>query len=366
MSKAHRPLKTRTQVFARHVTMARAALGMNIREFAEQTGVAPNTISNVENAGTALNDTTERIETFLLNFKGLELLRDDGKSIGVRLHYKKLGIPISSAPPMREFRKPKRSKKRLTQEEIDRNQREFEQGRIDSSYPLEQWQRDREREKDERRDKRVGKRSRVIEGAKTPAGNNAAKPDTAKKGAEPETVPAYVADRIFDNENPIRVWREHRQLTQDQLAARATIKKPYLSQIEAGKRSPSLAVLHGLAQALGVKLEHIAPDVAAHAENPIRVLRKLRKLSRDQLADTAGIEKSYLSQLETDKMWPPSSDILDSLAVALVVDVAELTSKLDAHRKILRLPSRSQRVRKHGSFGVPKWTRRRRDRAGRV
>lgn len=366
MSKTDRALKSRTQVFARHVKMARAALGMTVKEFAEAAGIAPNTISNVENAGTALNGTTDAIENFLFNFRGLELLRDDGKSIGVRLHYKKLGIPVGPAPKVREFKKPERPKKRLDQEEIDRNQREFEQGRIGSTYPQEQWQRDRQREIDERKDKRVGKRSRVIEGAKTPAANIAEKSDTANIATEPETVPAIVADRISDGKNPIRVWREYRDLTQDQLATMATITKPYLSQIEAGKRSPALTILRNLARALGVTLEHIAPDVAAQAKNPIRVLRERRNLTQDQLAEMAAITTSNLSQLETSEIWLPPADVVRRLADALGVDVAELASRLDAQRKILGVRSRSQRIRKRGLLGVPRWTYRRRDRAGRV
>jgi transcriptional regulator with XRE-family HTH domain len=47
--------------------------------------------------------------------------------------------------------------------------------------------------------------------------------------------------------------RKERGLTQDTVVRRAKITKPYLSQLETGKRkNPSLPVLKRLAKALGV------------------------------------------------------------------------------------------------------------------
>jgi len=53
------------------------------------------------------------------------------------------------------------------------------------------------------------------------------------------------------------VWREHRGLTQQQLAEAAGISVPYLSQIEAGKRQGSAEVLAAIAKALGLALDDI-------------------------------------------------------------------------------------------------------------
>jgi transcriptional regulator with XRE-family HTH domain len=58
---------------------------------------------------------------------------------------------------------------------------------------------------------------------------------------EEELIPAEVVYAILDGENPIKVWREYRELTQQQLADTAGISKPYLSQIETGKRKGTLA-----------------------------------------------------------------------------------------------------------------------------
>jgi len=83
--------------------------------------------------------------------------------------------------------------------------------------------------------------------------------DDAKKAVEKgeELVPSKVTFAILDGENPIRVWREHRGLTQQQLADAANISTPYLSQIESGKRKGSTGVLRAIAKALDLSLDDI-------------------------------------------------------------------------------------------------------------
>jgi DNA-binding XRE family transcriptional regulator len=74
---------------------------------------------------------------------------------------------------------------------------------------------------------------------------------------EDELIPAEVIFAILDGENPVKVWREFRGLTQQQLADAARISKPYLSQIETGKRKGSTNILSALAKALKVTLEEV-------------------------------------------------------------------------------------------------------------
>jgi len=51
----------------------------------------------------------------------------------------------------------------------------------------------------------------------------------------------------------LKMLRKERGLTQDTVVRRAKITKPYLSQLETGKRkNPSLPVLKRLAKVLGV------------------------------------------------------------------------------------------------------------------
>jgi DNA-binding XRE family transcriptional regulator len=72
-----------------------------------------------------------------------------------------------------------------------------------------------------------------------------------------ELIPSQIVYALLDGENPLRVWRKFRTLTQQQLADKAGISKPYLSQLEAGKRRGTAEVLKRLAQALDVSLEDL-------------------------------------------------------------------------------------------------------------
>jgi DNA-binding XRE family transcriptional regulator len=74
---------------------------------------------------------------------------------------------------------------------------------------------------------------------------------------EEELIPAEVVYAILDGENPIKVWREYRKLTQQQLADIAGISKPYLSQIETGKRAGTTEILSAIAKALDVSLDEV-------------------------------------------------------------------------------------------------------------
>ena len=63
-------------------------------------------------------------------------------------------------------------------------------------------------------------------------------------------IPAELTFRILDGDNPIKVWREYRHLSQQQLAQKSNISKAYLSQLETGKRRGSAKVLKALAERL--------------------------------------------------------------------------------------------------------------------
>ena len=80
--------------------------------------------------------------------------------------------------------------------------------------------------------------------------------DLAKR-AGGESFPAAVVDRLLAGENPIRVYRDHRGLTQKQLADAAGINPVYLSQIETGKRTGSTKTLVSLADALDVEVDDL-------------------------------------------------------------------------------------------------------------
>ena len=71
--------------------------------------------------------------------------------------------------------------------------------------------------------------------------------------------PAPVAYAMADGAHPMKAWREHKGLTLQALASAAGVSKPYVSQIEGGKRDGTTATLKKLAAALRVPLGGLAP-----------------------------------------------------------------------------------------------------------
>lgn len=73
-------------------------------------------------------------------------------------------------------------------------------------------------------------------------------------------APQEVIDAESAGVHPVKAWREYRTLTQEQLAASAGISKPFLSQIENGKRRGTITVLSALSQALSVPVDALMPN----------------------------------------------------------------------------------------------------------
>ena len=67
-----------------------------------------------------------------------------------------------------------------------------------------------------------------------------------------EFFPAEVVDRLLAGDNPIRVYRTYRGMTQKQLAEAAGISTGDVSRIETGKRTGSLRTLTAIAKELDV------------------------------------------------------------------------------------------------------------------
>lgn len=58
-----------------------------------------------------------------------------------------------------------------------------------------------------------------------------------------ERVPAAVVDRLLAGDNPVRLWREHRDLTLEQLRDKAGLSIGYLSDIHQHlRRRPDVAL----------------------------------------------------------------------------------------------------------------------------
>lgn len=86
--------------------------------------------------------------------------------------------------------------------------------------------------------------------------------DSAKAALErgdDELIPSNVVDAILDGANPIKVWREYRGMSQQEVAEQVGISVPYLSQLETNKRKGSFEVLSAIATALNISLDMVAP-----------------------------------------------------------------------------------------------------------
>jgi DNA-binding XRE family transcriptional regulator len=74
---------------------------------------------------------------------------------------------------------------------------------------------------------------------------------------EEELIPSEFANRILDGESPIRVWREYREMTVAALARRAGLARPYLTQLETGKRAGTIETMRRVAKALDVSIDDL-------------------------------------------------------------------------------------------------------------
>ena len=85
--------------------------------------------------------------------------------------------------------------------------------------------------------------------------------DEAKRqlaAGEDELLPAEFAERLVRGEPPLRVFRELRQLSLEELARSAGISPEDLAAIETGKRDGSFALIKKIAAVLGVTLDDLA------------------------------------------------------------------------------------------------------------
>lgn len=73
-----------------------------------------------------------------------------------------------------------------------------------------------------------------------------------------ELVPAAIVDRILSGENRVKVWREHRGLTQDALAREADVVEHALVEIESGRQDGTVETLRRIAAVLDATLDDLA------------------------------------------------------------------------------------------------------------
>ena|SRR5664279_1231588 len=71
-------------------------------------------------------------------------------------------------------------------------------------------------------------------------------------------LPKETVDRMADGENPVRVLREWKDMTQMELSFRTHISQSHISDIENGRRTGTSATLRSIATALKVPLDLLA------------------------------------------------------------------------------------------------------------
>ena len=80
-----------------------------------------------------------------------------------------------------------------------------------------------------------------------------------------ETIPVEMVDRILDGENRVKVWREHRGLSQGDLARAAGLSAVTIGEIETGS-PPSLQAANAIAGALRLGLDDLFLEPASATE----------------------------------------------------------------------------------------------------
>ncbi len=68
-------------------------------------------------------------------------------------------------------------------------------------------------------------------------------------------IPGEVTFAIIEGVHPVRAWREYQKVKISELAEKVGISNAYLSQIENGKRNPTIETLKNIARALDVEVE---------------------------------------------------------------------------------------------------------------
>ena len=79
-----------------------------------------------------------------------------------------------------------------------------------------------------------------------------------KEAARADYLAIELVERLVAGEHPIRVWRAHRGMTREALAALAGVSPSYLTEIETRRKPGSIAAIIKLAAALRVSLDDIA------------------------------------------------------------------------------------------------------------
>ncbi|HZF32969.1 MAG TPA: helix-turn-helix transcriptional regulator [Candidatus Angelobacter sp.] len=83
-------------------------------------------------------------------------------------------------------------------------------------------------------------------------------------------VPAEIVAATIGGMTPLKAWREHSRLTQQQLADRARLSRAYLAQLESGARVGTVDVLAKLAAAMGCLVDDLIEGNTESGRSAVR------------------------------------------------------------------------------------------------
>lgn len=76
--------------------------------------------------------------------------------------------------------------------------------------------------------------------------------------SDSDDLPEDVLDALaIGRESPVKLLRHYRGITQETLASAAGLSRPYLTEIERGRKPGSIKALRAIAEALSVDLRHL-------------------------------------------------------------------------------------------------------------
>jgi len=75
---------------------------------------------------------------------------------------------------------------------------------------------------------------------------------------EDELIPMEIIERRLKGEPALRLWREHRKLTQERLAKKAKVSRALIAAIETRRKAGSVGTWKKLGAALDVSWEQLA------------------------------------------------------------------------------------------------------------
>jgi DNA-binding XRE family transcriptional regulator len=85
--------------------------------------------------------------------------------------------------------------------------------------------------------------------------------DAAKarlEDGEDELIPLEITERRLRGEAPLRIWREYRKVTQEQLAKKSRVSRALIAAIETNRKAGSVSTWKKLGAALDVGWEQLA------------------------------------------------------------------------------------------------------------